>query len=148
MAGTGPAPKPDHLKRRRSKTPGYRQLPHEGRKGKTPDYPIMQNPDVAMDQMEGHVWEQLWKLPQAVEWERLDYFRIVARYVRTLVAAELPGADSKLLSEARQLEDRLGLTPRAMQTLRWETDEPKEEDDAALEDRAGTKAPRSYVPPS
>jgi len=109
----------------------------------------MVNNDATMDLMESTVWEDLWKLPQAVEWERLDYLRTVARYVRTLVAAELPGADSKLLSEARQLEDRLGLTPRAMQTLRWETDEPKEDEDETdqVEDRSAKRS-RAYVPPS
>lgn len=97
--------------------------------------------------MEASLWEHLWKLPQSVEWERLDYIRTVARYVRIVIEAEST-LDTKLLSEARQLEDRLGLTPRAMQTLRWETDEPKEEtDDDSTQDRAGT-SPRTYVPPT
>jgi len=91
------------------------------------------------------VWEGLWRLPQAVEWERMNYTRVVARYVRTLVAAELPGASSQLLAEVRQMEDRLGLTPRSMQTLGWETDEKvDEEDEPEIEPEA--TPPRAYVP--
>jgi hypothetical protein len=43
---------------------------------------------------------------------------MVARYVRVVVAAE-DELDAKLLAEARQLEDRLGLTPLAMLRLSW-----------------------------
>jgi hypothetical protein len=46
--------------------------------------------------------------------------RTVARYVRAVVAAERTGAAATTLSEARQLEDRLGLTPMSMLRLRWE----------------------------
>lgn len=140
MAGNGPAPKAASARRRR-RTPsaGFRLLPHEGREGPIPAWPIGTQTG---DELE--VWIDLWQLPQAVEWERLDYKRTVARYVRTVVAAEMPGADSKLLAEARQLEDRLGLTPRAMQTLRWETDEPADEPEED-ETPVPTK-PRTYVP--
>lgn len=139
MGGNGPAPKHPSLKRRRTPTPGFRLLPHEGRAGDPPPWPIG-------DQtvLEAAVWLDLWRLPQAVEWERMDITRQVARYVRTLVEAEQPGADSKLLTEVRQLEDRLGLTPRAMQTLRWETDEPLPEEEPAAEPK-GDRA-RAYVP--
>ena len=137
MGGKGPAPKPANLKRRRTPAPGFRLLPHAGRVGETPSWPIgHENP------IELEVWAGLWRLPQAAEWERLEYFRVVARYCRTLVAAEMPGADQKLMSEVRQLEDRLGLTPRAMQTLRWETDEPIEEEEEAPK----KKDREAYVP--
>jgi hypothetical protein len=138
MAGNGPAPKPAGQRRRRNPSPGFRQLPHEGRVGELPAWPIDKPRDAELE-----VWADLWKLPQAVEWERLEYTRVVARYVRTLVASEMHAADIKLLTEVRQLEDRLGLTPKAMQTLRWETDEPE------VVKNGGAKkvAPiRAYVP--
>jgi hypothetical protein len=65
------------------------------------------------------VWATLWKTPQAVMWDRLGWTRTVARYCRLVVQAEQVGADVKVLGEARQLEDRLGLTPKAMLSLRW-----------------------------
>jgi hypothetical protein len=45
--------------------------------------------------------------------------RPVARYVRCLVQAEVPGAPAALLAEVRQMEDRLGLSPMAILRLRW-----------------------------
>lgn len=67
--------------------------------------------------LESTLWEELWKLPQACEWERLGWMRDVAQYVRHKVMAELGDLDSA--KEARQWSDRLGLTPLAMLRLRW-----------------------------
>lgn len=69
-------------------------------------------------QLEADLWKQLWATPQAVAWDRLGYTRAVARYVRLLIAAER--LDKNALAEARQMEDRLGLTPKAMRMLLWE----------------------------
>lgn len=68
--------------------------------------------------LETALWADLWKLPQAVQWERLGWTRDVAQYVRYKVLAELGDLDSG--KEARQYSDRLGLTPLAMLRLRWE----------------------------
>jgi hypothetical protein len=65
-------------------------------------------------------WRYLWSLPQAVAWEELALVRTVARYAVALVAAERPGATPYLLSEVRQLEDRLGLNAVSMRRLMWE----------------------------
>ena len=65
-------------------------------------------------------WQYLWRLPQAVAWEELELVRTVARYALVLVGAEKAGASPALLSEVRQLEDRLGLSPLAMRRLMWE----------------------------
>jgi hypothetical protein len=43
----------------------------------------------------------------------------VARYVRLALQAERPGVRASFVGEVRQLEDRLGLTPRAMKYLQW-----------------------------
>lgn len=67
---------------------------------------------------EAKLWTQLWATPQAVAWQRLGWTRVVARYTRLALAAE--SMDAKALPEARQLEDRLGLTPKAMRMLMWE----------------------------
>ncbi len=64
------------------------------------------------------LWGDLWRLPQAVQWERLAWTRDVAQYVRHKVLAELGDLDGA--REARQWSDRLGLSPLAMLRLRWE----------------------------
>lgn len=66
------------------------------------------------------MWTQLWSCPQAVAWEELGWVRTVARYARIAIAAERPKAIAAVMGEARQLEDRLGLNPKAMRSLAWE----------------------------
>ncbi len=112
----GPAPKPAHLRRNKSAPMANTlKLPQGGRPGPPPDWPLTGKPTKA--QLE--VWEQLWRTPAAVAWERLEWSRAVARYVVVLVKAE-KSLTGVLLSEVRQMEDRLGLSPMAMLRLRWE----------------------------
>jgi hypothetical protein len=94
---------------------GITKLPIEGRSGKAPDWPL-----TAQSSAETEVWAQLWVTPQAVAWERLGWTRTVARYCRVLVASEDRDATPALLAQAVALEDRLGLTPKAMRLLLWE----------------------------
>lgn len=68
--------------------------------------------------LERALWRDLWKTPQAVAWERLGWTRDVAQYARWKVLGELGNLDAA--KEARQLSDRIGLTPLAMLRLRWE----------------------------
>lgn len=68
--------------------------------------------------LEQALWVDLWRLPQAVAWEKLGWLRDVAQYVRHKVMAELGDLDGA--REARQWSDRLGLSPLAMLRLRWE----------------------------
>ena len=55
--------------------------------------------------------------------ERLGWTRVVARYARVTVEAEMPDASASILAEVRQLEDRLGLSPMAMRRLMWKVDD-------------------------
>ncbi|MEU9400553.1 hypothetical protein [Streptomyces sp. NPDC048242] len=71
----------------------------------------------ATQSTEGSMWEELWRTPQAVEWERLGWVREIAQYVRWKARAEAGDLDAS--KEARQLADRLGLNPLAMLRLRW-----------------------------
>jgi hypothetical protein len=88
-------------------------LPSEGRSGKPPKWPLTAS--------EPDVWADLWRTPQAVAWERLGWTRTVARYAFVLGLCENPDTlSAALLSEARQMEDRLGLSPMSMLRLRWE----------------------------
>lgn len=113
MAQTVP-PKVDPA--RRNPRSGPLTLPAEGRQGEPPDWPLAGKPTAA----EKRAWAELWATPQAVAWERLGWTRTVARYCRVMVEAERRDAPAKALMEARQLEDRLGLSPKAMRMLLWE----------------------------
>lgn len=142
----GPAPrKAPSARRRPNAATAFKRLPHEGRSGPPPPWPLplAQDPDQAA--IEDAQWKKLWSLPQAFEWERMRCEDLVALYCRVFARAMDPRADQKLLSELRQLDSKIGLSPRAMQELRWETDEaPVEDEDAPAAN--GTHAP--YVPQS
>ncbi|HEU4544485.1 MAG TPA: hypothetical protein VFR23_25365 [Jiangellaceae bacterium] len=107
-----PAPKPDPV--RRNSRVGPLKLPAEGRRGEPPKWPLGAKPVAELQR----IWRELWATPQAVAWERLGWTRVVARYARVALAAEV--LDKDALAEARHLEDRLGLTPKAMRMLLWE----------------------------
>lgn len=100
---------------RRNLPPQYLALPAEGRKTKPPAWPLAEPPTAP----EKKLWAELWKTPMAVMWERNSWFRIVARYVRHSLEVEGSKPQVKLLAEVRALEDRLGMTPKAMESLRW-----------------------------
>lgn len=95
---------------------GPTKLPIDGRTGRTPRWPLEGPPG----DEEKKAWKELWKLPQAVMWERQRIFRTVARYCRIMVEAEQPDAAPGLHAQVTSLEDRLGLTPKAMRLLLWE----------------------------
>jgi hypothetical protein len=112
---------------RRNSRVGPLRLPAEGRKGPPPPWPLDGKPNAQIQR----IWRQLWATPQAVAWERLGWTRVVARYARVALAAEV--LDKDALAEARHLEDRLGLTPKAMRMLLWEivADEVAEQREAS-----------------
>lgn len=118
----GPPPKPaDQRRRTNAPRANTMLLPAEGRDGETPEWPLS-----SMRDGEPVVWADLWRTPQAVAWERLGWTRSVARYCRSVVAADMPDAPVSLLGEVRQMEDRLGLSPLAMLRLCWEVDQTEE----------------------
>lgn len=109
-----PQPPKDNPRRRNARV-GPIDLPAKGRTGRTPAWPL---PGPA-DRDEKAAWVQLWKSPQAHAWEQLGWTRTVARYCRVMVASERPGAPASLLGQVTAMEDRLGLTPKAMRLLLW-----------------------------
>jgi hypothetical protein len=155
MPGGSPAPKVErHRKRGQSlgqSSVGLR-LPRGGRKGKLPRWPFASQSD-----REKALWRRLWRTPASAAWELLGWHDIVARYARVLAEAELEGFDreesgeivriverrviANARMEARQLEDRLGLTPMAMARLRWViVDEEPEEKESAPDVRQRLRA--------
>lgn len=109
-----PGPPPDPNARRQNKRPDWIYLPRLGREGDPPVFPLPR-PSAAVTLL----WAALWSSPQAAAWEQLGWTRVVARYAKLLILAEKATAKAALLSEVRQLEDRLGLTPMAMRRLQW-----------------------------
>lgn len=130
MAGTGPAPNPNA--RRRNARPAFRRLPASGRSGEAPPWPLGKP-----TRGEADLWAELWASPQAVAWEDLGWARTVARYARIVLVAERRGGDRRIAiaaaTEARQLEDRLGLNPKAMRQLGWDIVATAEESGAAAD---------------
>jgi hypothetical protein len=110
----GPPPKIDPI--RRNARSGLMLLPPEGRRGGVPVWPLPGRQSAA----EREMWAQLWRTPQAVAWERLGWIRTVARYCRIAVLAEARDATAAVMAQAVALEDRLGLTPKAMRLLLWQ----------------------------
>ena len=127
-------PKTDPARGHRGRGP--LKLPAEGRKGPTPEWPLLDEPSDA----ETHAWAALWSTPQAVAWERMGWTRTVARYCRIMVRAEEPEASASLVSRATELEDRLGLTPKAMRLLLWEIAADEVDDRRQQPRKAGARS--------
>ena len=134
---SGPPPIPSELRRRRNASPGFEQLPAEGRTG---DYPVW--PLGARTKEEAALWRKLWRLPQAVKWEELQCEDLVALYVRAFTRAS-EDVDTKLIAESRQLDAKLGISPKAMRDLRWEIADRKPEAPVA---ETVDKEIRAYIP--
>ncbi|MGH7756014.1 MAG: hypothetical protein ACREM8_07000 [Vulcanimicrobiaceae bacterium] len=124
MAGFGPPPKNASQRRRRNLPLGGilpTRLPAAGRIGAPPKWPLPPHPDTTSRVNEAAKWRQIWHTPQAVAWEQLQCFDVVARWVRLWVEINRGGAmvGPPILAEIRQLEDRLGMSPQAMLRQRW-----------------------------
>lgn len=108
----GPAPKAANERRRRNAVPDLLKLPSEGWAGDKPKWPLVIS--------EPPVWGELWQTPQAAAWHKLGWTWAVARYAQILGMCEDMDAKITAFSEARQMEDKLGLNPMAMKRLGWE----------------------------
>lgn len=121
-ARSGPAKDPTALRRERDGFSSLR-LPLDGRPGDPPDWPSSQAaPSARMKR----AWTELWRLPQAVAWERLRMFEQVAVYVRCMVAAEAPHASAADRRLAAQLMPPLGLTHDGLAKNGWAIEEEQE----------------------
>lgn len=136
----GQAPKFDPA--RRNARVGPVQLPAEGRKGRAPSWPL----EGKMRPGELRLWRELWHTPQAVQWERMGWTRVVARYCRVVVAAENNPLNQGVLTEARHLENELGLTPKAMRLMLWTiVGDRVAAQREAREQRQGVSNPRTQI---
>jgi hypothetical protein len=120
----GPLPKPHDQRRRRNKT-SYTgtDLPTSGRSQPAPKLPEWRS----WDPRTRKSWRTMWKSPQATQWDPSGIsLWTYAHLVDLLVTAKYPA--HRLSPELRAHEDRHGLNPKAMATLRWRVvDEMTEE---------------------
>lgn len=112
-ARSGPPPDPTALRRERD-AGEWTTLPAEGREGATPDWPLSEHTN-----REAELWERLWRMPQALMWERFGQDIEVALYVRRLSEAEMLESRVNLSTLVRQMADSLGLTTPGMRANRW-----------------------------
>lgn len=118
---SGPAPDPNALRRERD-AGEWTILPAEGREGAPPDWPFEEQ-----SVREAVLWERLWRMPQALMWERYGQDLEVGLYVRRLAEAEKPDSAVVLSTLVRQMADSLGLTTPGMRGNRWRVDRLSEE---------------------
>lgn len=140
----GPMPKDPSQRRRRNATPGFELLPAEGRQGPAPAWPFGKP---TADQKAK--WDELWHLPQAIKWEQMHSEDSVALYVIALFAyLEDPSSTQapKRLGEVRQLDAKLGISPKAMLNIRW-TIAPKDSIEVIETEAVANKKARVYIPP-
>lgn len=114
---SGPPRDPNALRRDRDNDT-WTTLPPE-RKGRAPAWPL---PDQL--KREAELWRKLWKLPQAVMWERDHQEMEVALYVRHFVDAEgLDGSVAARTLVVRMME-MLGLSQPGLARNRWRIEAP------------------------
>jgi hypothetical protein len=118
---SGPAPDPSALRRERD-AGEWTILPAEGREGAMPNWPFEEQ-----SVREAALWDRLWRMPQALMWERYGQDVEVALYVRRLAEAEKPDSAVVLSTLVRQLADSLGLSTPGMRANRWRIDRPSSE---------------------
>ena len=99
-------------------------IPATGNQQPAPAWPLDNEPARA----ELDMWQQLWTTPQATMWESMHIERVIARYVVVTCLAE-ETQQAGLLTEVRQMEDRLGLTPLSLQKLQWKIEHREEQPD-------------------
>ena len=87
--------------------------------------------------LEVALWELLWSSPQAALWDASVAFeRTLAIFVRYQIRGEQGHLASA--TEARQISDRLGLSPMALQKLRAEIENAEAAEDAGRKRRGSS----------
>jgi len=114
-------------------------LPADGYTGPVPDFPL-----VAPTKRELDLWAQLWRTPQATQWESMTLE--VASYVRCLAVAEKPDATAAQWTLVRQVGDSLGLTKSGMLRNRWKIAELEQTAEAPASARVTARDRFKVVP--
>lgn len=115
MAGRGPAPDPDALRRERDQ--GEWTLLPAGSRSREVMPPAFPLPRPVAREME--LWLLMWAKPQSLMWERNGLDFEVAVFVRRFAEAEVAESSVALGTLVRQMSDSLGLTTPGMRNNRW-----------------------------
>lgn len=111
-ANSGPAPDPNSY---RSQNREWVDLPAAGWDGPVPAWPLPGDASEA----ELELWMTMWAKPQAKQWSAFGVELQVAAYVRTFLESVEPGASAGLKTNARQLDNELGISIAPMLALGW-----------------------------
>lgn len=115
MAPRGQLPTGTAIRRNKPTIPTT-TLPAEGRQDPPPDIPATYTLGASgLDW-----WQWAWRTPQACAWDDGALF-VVARRAKMedIVAGLEPGESLAAIRETRELDDRLGLSPKGLAALRW-----------------------------
>lgn len=128
----GPPPKLESQRVRRNRpTFDWVTLPVEGRKGRAPKLPAIRewSPETL------RWWKELWRTPQATQWDQTGSTAVpMAVLYQAFMEAD---ADKKAAIAGALLarEDRHGLSPKAMLSLRWRIEEREAQPEPAPQQR-------------
>lgn len=121
MAGTGPAPKPAHLRQRTNKKAGFAtlEMPESG------DVPTIPNPDSrTWHALTLEAWAHAWASPMSTQWLETDIDALGR--VALLWDDFYKTPDVRLMAEIRLQEQRFGLSPLDRSRLQWEVNRADE----------------------
>jgi hypothetical protein len=138
-ARSGRTPDPNALRRERDGA-DWILLPDAGRVGRAPAWPLTKQ-----TAREKTLWTRLWKLPQAIQWERAHQELEVGLYVRTLMEAEAIGAPAALRTLVRQQAEGLGLSIPGLARNRWRIEHVERTADEAPADASTSSKRRLKV---
>ena len=101
-----PGPPPNPNARRRNDKDAWRIVPAVCER-RAPAWPLTGRKPAGLVAL----WRHLWTLPVAELWHEQNAVRLVARYALVELQAERDPAETRLAAEARQIEDRLLISP-------------------------------------
>ncbi len=84
-----------------------------------PEFPLV---DASVAELS--VWAELWRKPQAVQWERLGLVFQVAAYCRSFCESVEPGASAGLKTAVLRMEAELGISTSGMLQNGWVIETP------------------------
>lgn len=114
---SGPPPDPSALRRDRDGK-DWTILPAAGRSGPVPEWPLARP-----NKRELALWEQEWRRPQAIMWEKSGQELEVGMYVRTVAGAEQRQATAAERNLVLRMMDSLGISSGGMARNLWKIED-------------------------
>ena len=126
MAASYPKPDGDAVTRHKQQF-SWVDLPATGRRGNPPALPKRVAGSKAWSAQTKAAWRAMWKKPQATQWDQDgSSMHMWAMLHEDMIQAQKKekSIPASVAGEMRQIEDRHGLTPKAMLQLRWRVADP------------------------